>query len=48
MASNSYNGFDVTRSLYKHVNVLINAYRIAMDNSLDNSVYRCHQLNARR
>ena len=27
MASNPYDGFDVTRSLYKHVNVLINAYR---------------------
>ena len=27
MASDSYNGFDVTRSLYKHVNALINAYR---------------------
>ena len=27
MASNSYIGFDVTRPLYKHVNVLINAYR---------------------
>ena len=27
MVSNSYNGFDVTRSLYKHVDVLINAYR---------------------
>ena len=44
MASNSYNGFDVTRSLYKHVNVLINA----MDNFQDNSVYRCHQLNVQR
>ena len=44
MASNSYNGFDVTRSLYKHVNAPI----VAMDNFQDNSVYRCHQLNARR
>ena len=47
MASDSYNGFDVTRSLYKHVNVLINAI-VAMDNFQDNSVYRCHQSNARR
>ena len=27
MASNSYIGFDVTHSLYKQDNVLINAYR---------------------
>ena len=47
MASNSYNGFDVTRSLYKHVNVLINAYPVAMDNFQDNCIYHCHQLNAR-